>query len=333
MPRGTEALLREFLWEWLTDEGYSVAGEVHIDNGQIDLVGEKCGQYVGFEVKTIYKLWKEAGLSPKAVGDTLNQLHKYQQSGYLDEIYLCCGEIERVSKMIENVMQPESHLSRLTNKLGLIEISLDSSVETRIIRPASSLNRTQEPSLSRTNESWVQHHVWKWAQQDDWFVTREGLLPYNWYVDICILDGSKNTRKILQNQDQYSHIGIEVKGADTDPVDELTQQLQMYIDSGGLTHLYLAIPEKRKDKIIPDLGQQRLTPAPTHPVLSTVGIITVDESGTIKKIQEPEKVKMEYDGIRRSDQKYVPVGLGYQGEASKDDFNSISYYYYHQGAP
>ena len=329
MPRGTEESLTETLWDWLSEEGYRVAGEVHIGNGQIDLVGEKSGQYVGFEVKTIYNLWAKSGLSYTSVKETLEQVDRYRRSKYLDEIYLCCEEIERVSNKIEVVRRQTSHLPDLIDRLGLIEVSLDPDVETRIVRSASSLDRNRKPILSRTNESWVQHHVWKWAKENDWYVNREGLLPRDSYVDICVRDGSRSTNNILQNQEQYSHIGIEVKGTNAEPLGEISQQLQDYIESGGLTHLYLAVPRENKDKVVPNLGQQRITSTPPDPVPSTAGIITVDKSGKVEKIQGAEKVEMEYDGIRRDDQKYVPVGLGYQDEASKDDFNSISHWYYH----
>lgn len=329
MPRGTEESLTETLWDWLSEEGYSVSGEVHIGNGQIDLVAKKNGQYAGFEVKTIYNLWANSSLSYTNIKEALEQVDRYRRSNYLDEIYLCCEEIERVSNKIEIVRRQTSHLSSLIDRLGLIELSLDSDVETRMVRSASLLDRSREPMLSRTNESWVQHHVWKWAQKSDWYVSREGLLPRDSYVDICVRDGSSSTNKILQNQEQYSHIGIEVKGTNAEQLGEISQQLQDYIESGGLTHLYLAIPRENKDKVVPNFGQQRTTSASPDPVPSTVGIITVDKSGKVEKIQEAEKVKMEYDGIRRDDQKYVPVGLGYQDEASKDDFDSISYWYYH----
>jgi len=329
MPRGTEESLTETLWDWLSEEGYGVTGEVHIDNGQIDLVGKKSGQYVGFEVKTIYNLWSESGLSYTNVKETLEQVDRYRRSRYLDEIYLCCEEIERVSNKIEVVRRQTSHLSGLIDKLGLIEVSLHPDTETRIVRSANLLDRNRKPILSRTNESWVQHHVWKWAQGNGWYVNREGLLPHDSYVDICARDGSRSTNEILQNQGVYSHIGIEVKGTDTKSLRKISQQLQGYIESGGLTHLYLAIPRENRDKVVPNLGQQRITSTQPNPVPSTVGIITVDKSGRVEKIKEAEKVKMEYDGIRRSDQKYVPIGLGYQDEASKDDFNSISHWYYH----
>lgn len=329
MPRGTEESLTETLWDWLEEAGYSVAGEVHIGNGQIDLVGKKSGKYVGFEVKTIYNLWANSGVSYTSIKKTLEQVDKYRQSKCLDEIYLCCEEMERVSNKIEVVERQTTHLSELIKKLGLIEVSLDPDVKTRIVRSASLLDRTEEPLLSRTNESWVQHHVWKWAQQNGWHVNREGLLPRDSYVDICARDGSRSTNEILQNQEQYSHIGIEVKGNNVKSLGKISQQLQEYIESSGLTHLYLAIPSESKDKIVPNLGQQRIVSTPPYPVLSLVGIITVNESGKVEKIQDAEKMKMEYDGIRRNDQKYVPVGLGYQDEASKNDFDSISYWYYH----
>jgi Holliday junction resolvase-like predicted endonuclease len=332
MPTGTEEVLQERLWSWLSASGYRVAGEVDTGNGQIDLVGEKKGTYVGFEVKTIYGLWSQAGVSTTDIKAVLNQINRYAKTENFNRIYLCCEENSRIREKISVAAQENQQMSNIADRLGMIEVSLHPEAETGITKEAKPLNQSKTPSLSRTNESWVQHQVWEWANKRYQSVTREGLLPKDNYVDLSIFEGGKDITDIFNNQDTYSHIGVEVKGDDFSLGGDIEQQLCRYINSGGLTHLYLAVPnqsiEQVKD-IIPELGQQKLSQSSDNSTLSKLGLISVDKDGDISIVREPNSIEMRYDSIRWSVDEYVPVGLGSRDIGSEEDFESVSHWLYH----
>jgi len=99
--------------------------------------------------------------------------------------------------------------------------------------------------------------------------------------------GSTNPSDILKNQDSgYELIGIEAKGVNFS-IKSTLDELRKYIKSGGLTRLYLAFPKKalsRALKLKKDLPE--------------IGLISVDERGTIEIVKEAEKIEMKYDCIR-----------------------------------
>lgn len=330
MPTGTEDELHEELWNWLEANDYEVGGEVNVENGHIDLVGEKNDQYIGFEVKTIHSLWADAGVSNKEAKSTLQQVNKYMQSGFFDEVYLCCQRSDEVYQKLYTAGKSLGISVDTVDTLGTVEISLNSESQTEFVEEAEQLHRTETPTLSRTNEPWVQHQVWNWANKGDRLAVREGLLPRHNFVDITITEGSPDVTEILRNQTENAHIGIEVKGENKKDLEDFEDQLKNYIDSGGLTHLYVAIPETRKDRIIPEYGQQTLSWS-NSPVSSKVGFITVDQEGCIDIIQEPDRIEMKFDGIRCGSNEYNPVGLGRkdQKDRSEDEFESVSHWYFH----
>lgn len=335
MPRGTEEVLQEKLWSWLADRGYEVAGEVGIGDGAIDLVAKDSTEYLGFELKTLYGLGSQAGLSFRKVASTVKQIQKYERCSQFDRLYFCCEDPERVRNRMMSVDESSTYQfevsSSLLNQLGLVQVSLAPEIDIAIVEQAEKLNRTGTPDLPRNNEAWVQHHAWEWAHQDSQAATREGLLPEDYYVDISSFVGSTDTTEILENQDQYSHVGIEAKGVSgLTPRDDLRDQLQNYLDSGGLTHLYLAVPLRVHEQINPHAGQQTLVADNSSDIPQQVGIMTVDETGEVKIRREPTKVQMTYDGLRWGDLEYVPVGWGARCKREKETFNQISYWYYHK---
>jgi len=332
MPTGTEEVLQERLWSWLSASGYSVAGEVDTGNGQIDLVGKKEGTYVGFEVKTIYGLWSQAGVSTSEVKAVLNQINRYAETENFNKIYLCCEENSKIRERMSVAAQESRQMSYIWDRLGMIEISLHPEAETGITKEAEPLNQSETPPFSRTNESWVQHQVWEWANKRYQSVTREGLLPKDNYVDLSIFEGGRKITDIFKDQDAYSHIGVEVKGGNFSLGGDLEKQLYKYINSGGLTHLYLAVPDQNIEQvknIIPELGQQKLSQSSDNSTLSNLGLISVDKNGDVSIVRKPNGIEMIYDGIRWSVDEYVPVGLGSRDIGSKEEFESISHWLYH----
>jgi len=333
MSRGTEDVLQEELWSWLSNQGYEVAGEVGVENGAIDLVANDDTEYIGFELKTVYGLESRSGISLRKAALALKQMQKYIRSSNLDRLYFCCESPRRIKKRMLTAKNSSIYQfdesNNLLNKLGLMQVSLAEKADIGIIENADKLNRTKTPELSKNNEAWVNHHVWKWAQESDRAVTREGFLPGDYYIDISIFKGSSDTTEILENQDLYSHVGIESKGTGgLTSRDELRSQLNNYIESGGLTHLYLAVPKKSREEIDPQIGQQTLTSEESLDIPENVGIITVDENGEVQIRREPKNIEMTYDGIRWSDSEYVPVGWGSRNKRQKETFNNLSRWYY-----
>lgn len=315
--------MRECLWNWLSNQGYAVAGEVTLENNKrIDLVGRKDGEIVGFEVKTVLGIESPAGISPTGATEAINQARKYGSSKYLDKAYLCCEAPEEVlecSKISQNN----------SVDIGLIKTSLSNSIETKFVKYSRHFGRQDTINMPRDNEAWVNHFSWNWANRNSKVATREGMLPNIEplqkvrRVDISMFVGETNTNQILHNQDEFSHIGIESKGTTGLREDDYKEQLEEYLESGGLTNLYLSVPRKNKNTVVASLEQQTLDAGLDSQSLSQVGILTVDTGGNVEVIRESEDVEMCYDGIHYHD-KYVPVGWGdREDDKSKDDFNNI----------
>lgn len=315
MPRGTEDVLQEELWSWLRNQGYEVAGEVGVGNGTVDLVAKDDTEYLGFELKTVYGLERQAGLSFRKVALTLKQIRKYVRSSNFDRFYFCCETPKRVKRRMSDVRNSSIYqfgISRsILNQLGLIQVSLASDVDIEIVEQAGKLIRTETPELPQDNEGWVNHYAWEWALNRKGIATQEGFLPGDYYVDISAFEGSSDPTEVLKNQDQYSHVGIESKGVEgLRPHHELGEQLRNYITSGGLTHLYLAVPKQSDEQAYWGAGQQVPVSIDNTEIPQKVGIIAVDKMGEVQISREPKRLKMEYDGIRWSDSEYVPVGWG-----------------------
>jgi len=80
-------------------------------------------------------------------------------------------------------------------------------------------------------------------------------------------------------------IGIEAKGRNFN-LRKTKEQRDMYIESGGLTKLFLAIPENvKRERIVKEIPEE-------------VGIIIVNEEGDVETDREAEKIEMRYDSIK-----------------------------------
>jgi hypothetical protein len=99
----------------------------------------------------------------------------------------------------------------------------------------------------------------------------------------------------------------------------IEQQLTDYLDSGALTRLYLAVPAEDKAEALALLQD---TKAGTQSRLDKIGLYTVDEAGTVEKVEEADQVTLRYDGIHTKEGYVTDIIWGYGG-----DWNQEKQYY------
>ena len=168
-------------------------------------------------------------------------------------------------------------------EMGMIKVDENGRIE-KIIK-AERINRERTPELPKDNEGWVRHYAWKkfGGICEGALPNPEGGLPLK--VDIISFRGSEDPSEIYLNQDKMDLIGIEAKGWNFN-LRKTREKLDMYMESGGLTKLFFAIPEcVERERIIKEIPEK-------------VGIITVNEDGGVEIKREAEKVEMKYDSIK-----------------------------------
>lgn len=336
MPVISEPTMQEKLWSWLSNQGYTVSGEVPLgDAGRIDLVAydSKDNRYVGIELKDQENRTQSneipsaipgadvQGLSNTSVSfneatDHWEQVHRYQTSGYLDEVYFAS---QRPNSVIDS-MNRESALTAddspdidaiyagtdaTPNEVGAIKLSgprSDTPIE--VVREPATLHREDTPALSETDEQWVQHHLWEYLGG-----VREGVLPNSESahfrrIDIAAFSGTEDPTEVYKNQEGNDIIGVEAKGATAfnTGTDAIATQLRRYIDCGALTRVYLGVPDKQRDVSLSLLEEHDLT---------DVGLYTVDKSGSVTEIREAENLSLNYDGIETKERYTVDIIWGY----------------------
>jgi hypothetical protein len=126
---------------------------------------------------------------------------------------------------------------------------------------------------------------------EEWFEVTYGrkwrpvgrfLLP----IDLCLLPKGKDSTFVLNNQDRFEHIGIEVKYNLKGNKKELAKQLSRYAESKAITRLYLATIDRNISiaKGLDGVGKK-------------FGIIRyTGNEGVIVEIESP-KLPMEFDGF------------------------------------
>jgi hypothetical protein len=179
--------------------------------------------------------------------------------------------------------------------------------EIEVCREAEPLSSERNPDFSRTNEAWVQHHTWQ--EMGD---IREAVVPHpdldsEFLIDIMYFEGGNTPTDIFRAGGAGRCIGIEAKGAaefrSTADHSDVRSQLERYRSSGALTHLYLSVPEKYRRE-----GEQILKEHMTE-----VGLITVDETGTVTTVRDSSRLEMDFDGYLEVSGKYEytrSIGFG-----------------------
>lgn len=160
-------------------------------------------------------------------------------------------------------------------EMGMIKVDENDGKIEKIVK-AERINRERTPELPKDNEGWVRHYTWK-----KFGGICEGALPNPergrpLKIDIVSFRGSEDPSEIYLNRDKMDLIGIEAKGRNFN-LRKTKEQLDKYMESGGLTKLFLAIPESvKRERIIKEIPEE-------------VGIITVNEEGDVETEREAEK--------------------------------------------
>lgn len=302
MSHCIEATMQEQLWSWLGEHGYDVYGEVSISGGRVDLICTRPEEeeYIGVELKNhdggVRRHPHPAATNvegenpPTEAGIVANgycgQLEKYVTGGELDRIYFAC---QQPSILTEATEYSVDHVGRIH-----VPDPFRSEDSIEIISEAERIPREGTPTLRRDDEPTTQHCLW-----EEIGGLREAILPNREAgetkrIDILHFTDSIDPTEVYRNQASQDLIGIEVKGAmairsDTESVQE---QLQTYLNSGGLTRLYLGVPATVEEEAL-----HLLDSAPGSD-LDSVGLYTVSADGVVTKDREAEKLAMYFDGMR-----------------------------------
>lgn len=215
---------------------------------------------------------------------------------------------------IDEVVQGlDDYWARHPEEVGVIELDVDSfeismfdstpELSVTLRREPHPLDRSETPELSIKNEAFVQHHVWS-----EFGDLREAALPdkeskTERRIDVMGFNGANHPSEIIKNGGEI--IGIEAKD---DKLTEsrgnrITEQLDRYVHSGGLSQIYLAVPESGRsdavDILDSDIDQSLdLTSRFGSDLLDKVGLIVVDKSGSCTVIREPSRFEIQHDGYR-----------------------------------
>lgn len=122
-------------------------------------------------------------------------------------------------------------------------------------------------------------------------------------IDVMVFEGNTSSNEILRNQEKFDLIGIEVK-SNLSNVKSVLKELNLYLNSGGLTKLNLAVPSELEESALSLLED-----------IPDVGLIIV-ERGIIKTKKKAKKLEMKYDSILFEQGGYQ-ANLGFRTEVSR----------------
>ncbi len=267
---GYEPYLKFQFWEWL-EKNPQMFGAKHLrifsevslgSSGTMDIVAEENGIYYGFELKERPDLVGNEEIEKTKKLDA-KQAKKYADSQQLNYVYLVTNDYDQVDNSINDAI---GHINYKGN------------VGYRIKTEGKPLTRSGTPSL-RYNESNLSHTLIKWyfSKGYSFFNYRKGksillearlpnpntdarrLLSNNELDDaifkalmgksdysykiVDVILASHDSFQVFNNQKntEYYFTGIELKNNLSNP-NQIANQLKNYIESGGLTDLYLCVP-------------------------------------------------------------------------------------------
>jgi hypothetical protein len=168
-----------------------------------------------------------------------------------------------------------------------------------IIVDAESVDRHGTPEFAREGEPWVRHYAWR-----EFGGIPEGHIPNvmesetaDRPIDLLSFEDEWDPVKIVAGEKEGEIIGIEAKGASGVTSDRTQRQLHEFIETNVLSRLYLAVPESKQESAV-DLIMQ-------HSALeSSVGLVTVGESGKTEIVREARDLDPEFDGYKRKGELY-----------------------------
>jgi hypothetical protein len=316
-------------WEILEETfDLEVGGNLNIGTGVVDLVvKDPAGQYSGIQVKNFSETQRKSGKEIAFV----NQILKYMLCGYFDYFYVSIlAKQVQVAKSILDFQRYFSPLYRVNypdeyekfsergsylSSCGILAYpprrtqESDVSLLDLVEKESTRLPRSKEPLIPRTNKARLRFDVWNYYKKTKKFLPLcEGVLPNPRgkrlrQIDVMAFDGSDSVNEILRNQERFDLIGIHVENDLSNPKTAL-DSLNLFLNSGGLTRLYLAV--------IPDLEEDALSFIKDIPY---VGLI-IAEKGNTKIIREAEKLQIRFDSVLY-EQAGFQDSLGFHTEISR----------------
>ncbi len=197
-----------------------------------------------------------------------------------------------------------------------------------IVREAKKLERKRTPSLSREEEPWIRHCVWR-----EYGGIPEGVIPNvrekesvykpstDRPIDILSFSSSWDPVDIYDTPDKGEIIGIEAKGKSSFGPTRIKKQLNDFLEPKVLTRLYLAVPATLEERAFDFLESQ-------DTLSNRVGVIIVDKHGSVITAQKAPKLNLKYDGYKKDGENYK-IGYGEvripNGSDVKNPFNLADY--------
>ncbi len=252
-------------------------------------------------------------------------------SGYLDRLYFASQRPHSIFEVLDDSPASQIAFDRAEavdktytdsvanrEEIGAIRLPGPEGEETiEVVREGEKLPRVRTPSMSQTNERWVQHHIWKHLGG-----IREGVLPNQSNmsfrrIDVAAFTGPRDPSKVYEQQPECDIIGVEAKGRGAVRGDTISieHQLTDYLNSGALTKLYLAVPEEDSSDAVRMLRDAKLDDQSN---LDEVGLYSVDKAGAVEQVKEAHRVTLRYDGIRTKEGYVTDIIWGYGGDWDQD---------------
>ena len=184
----------------------------------------------------------------------------------------------------------------------------------KIVVDAESVSRSKTPEFSRDGEPWVRHCTWcKFGG------IPEGHIPNvmeseiaDRPLDLVSFEEVWDPSKIVAGSDNGKIIGIEAKGKTGVESNRTQKQLHEFIETGALSHLYLAIPKLKQESALDFLLDDSV-------LESSVGLITVNESGEVEIVRDAPSLDLKFDGYKQVDFD----GVGYIEKSYKTGYGEV----------
>ncbi len=272
-------------------------------------------------------------LSKSEFRDLSEQVAKYAETGQLDRIFIATQnpqplkdafmttdvvldadpglstvEIVDYPGYIQSALLPPSTVSHLKPQLPNDRPLCDATRSTEILDHGQLLpDAPADPlSISENREPEVAHACWEAfpvAVREGVVPNRRGKTPLR--LDVVGYTGLPTSHQIYRKgPEQAGHIvGIEAKG---DVTPAVTTQLENYIESGGLTQLYLAVPNETVGRAV-EILEDADGPATAVGVLGVTG-----PSDDLLCYRNPETLDLDVGGlfVGQSDSRMSEIGWG-----------------------
>jgi hypothetical protein len=174
--------------------------------------------------------------------------------------------------------------------------------EPHILREATLLDRTGEPSFARREEPWIRHCCWR-----EYGGLPEGHVPNvmesdqpSRPIDLLAFPESNDPTDAVLNPALNEVVGIEAKGEASYQSGQIQKQLGEFLQTETLSRLYLAVPES--------LAVQAAALVGDTPELEPVGVFGISETGDFRVHRRATNQTPIHDGYV---EKYSERKIGY----------------------